>query len=67
MVEFVRWKKEEVHCKNCGAVLSYALEDVIVENTDIGTNEFKHKRYIICPKCHKEVGIGCLRCTELNQ
>lgn len=29
MVEFIRWDKKEAYCKNCGAVLSYALGDVI--------------------------------------
>ena len=48
----------EIECKNCGALLSYCLSEVIKKsNWDDSFGEWHgfYKEYIICPECKKEI------------
>lgn len=52
MIEIIKQgTKNRVECDNCGALLSYTLEDVKSEERYITQRDSYTQKYITCPQC----------------
>jgi ribosomal protein S27E len=47
--------KNRVECNNCGALLSYSVDDVKEEETYITHRDSYIQKYIMCPQCNNKI------------
>lgn len=52
MIEVIKHGiKTQIECKNCGALLRYAYEDIKEERWGHNVGMHGYKKYIVCPDC----------------
>lgn len=58
MIEVIKpGTKNRTECNNCGALLSYSVDDVKSEERYIGQRESYIQEYIDCPQCRKRIAL----------
>ena len=56
MIEIIKQgTKNRVECKNCGALLSYTVDDVREEEKYISQRDSYTQKYIMCQQCNNKI------------
>lgn len=56
MIEIIKQgTKNRVECSNCGALLSYSIDDIKTEDKYISQRETTIQKYIKCPQCNYKI------------
>ena len=56
MIEIIKaGTKNQVECANCGALLSYTIEDIKQEEKFISQRDSYIQKYIPCPQCKNKI------------
>lgn len=56
MIEIIkRGTKNQIECNNCGALLSYTVDDVKGEEKYVTQRDSYIQKYIICPQCISKI------------
>jgi DNA-directed RNA polymerase subunit RPC12/RpoP len=56
MIEIIKeGTKNRVECSNCGALLSYTIDDINQEENYITQRDSYIQKYIICPQCNNKI------------
>ena len=62
MIEIIKaGTKNQIECNNCGALLSYAKEDIKEEEKYITQRDSYIQKYIICPQCNDRIILNSQR------
>ena len=51
--------RKKIECADCGALLSYEEEDIVVETNP--ENGWSDKRFIECPQCKSKIVLMAIR------
>ncbi len=56
MIEIIKeGTKNRVECSNCGALLSYSIDDIKEEKKYITQRDSCTQKYINCPQCNNKI------------
>jgi DNA-directed RNA polymerase subunit RPC12/RpoP len=56
MIEIIKaGTKNRIECTNCGALLSYTVEDIKSEENYVTQRDSYTQKYIICPQCSNKI------------
>lgn len=62
MIEIIKQgTKNRVECNNCGALLSYTIEDIKKEEKYIAQRDSYIQKYITCPQCNSKIELQSTR------
>jgi ribosomal protein S27E len=62
MIEIIKQgTKNRVECNNCGALLSYMLEDIKEEEKYVTQRDSYAQKYLKCPQCNNKIVLQSAR------
>jgi DNA-directed RNA polymerase subunit RPC12/RpoP len=62
MIEIIKQgTKNRVECNNCGALLSYTIEDIKEEEIYITQRDSYAQKYLTCPQCNSKILLQSVR------
>lgn len=56
MIEVIKpGTKNRVECNNCGALLSYSVDDIKLQEKYLSQRDSYNEKYIMCPQCNARI------------
>ena len=56
MIEVIKpGTKNRVECNNCGALLSYSVDDIKLQEKYLSQRDSYNEKYIMCQQCNERI------------